>query len=108
MLACSVFSPPHFLPQSYLSEKCAPELGKCTGFPSRTNPQVSLVTFGAVNVGDAAYVQDFNKRVNARIIDFEKDRTKQVSITALRPSSAATKTAQLALSGRPACQHQKL
>jgi hypothetical protein len=39
---------------------------------------VSLVTFGSVNVGDAAFVEDFNTRVNARVVDFEKDRTQQV------------------------------
>jgi hypothetical protein len=40
---------------------------------------VSLVALAACNAGNAAFAADFNKRVNARLVDFELDRVTAVS-----------------------------
>lgn len=45
---------------------------------ARSSVQVTAVTFGAPNVGDATFVSDYNSRVNTRNVQFFADIVTQV------------------------------
>lgn len=50
---------------------------------ARSSTQVTAVTFGAPNVGDAAFVSDYNSRVNTRNVQFFADIVPQVRLGCL-------------------------
>jgi hypothetical protein len=65
----------HFCLQKYLQKACAK-------FPAqnRCKPCISVITFAAPHVGDAKFVSDFNKRINARILKYKDDFVAQVCL----------------------------
>jgi hypothetical protein len=62
--------PSLLLPQKYLNA-------------ARSATQVTVVTFGAPNIGDSAFAGDYNRRVNTRNIQFFADIVTQVSCICL-------------------------
>jgi hypothetical protein len=68
--------------QRYLAKECnittAPDACKFLPAPLRTRPYVFLVAFAACNAGNSVLTADFNRTVNARMVDFESDRTRKV------------------------------
>uniref|UniRef100_A0A383VL47 Fungal lipase-type domain-containing protein n=1 Tax=Tetradesmus obliquus TaxID=3088 RepID=A0A383VL47_TETOB len=67
--------------EKYLAKECnsTTNPGACKFLPAslRAKPLVSLVGFAACNAGSPAFAADFNKRVNARLVDFEFDRVRK-------------------------------
>jgi hypothetical protein len=70
--------------QRYLTKECnittAPASCKFVPAPLRRRPYVSLVAFAACNAGNSIFAADLNRRVNARLVDFEQDRTRKVRL----------------------------
>lgn len=67
--------------EKYLAKECnsTTNPGACKFLPAslRAKPLVSLVGFAACNAGNPAFAADFNKRVNARLMDFAFDRVRK-------------------------------
>lgn len=79
--------------QKFLQEQCASKPA-WQAWPKK-QPLVTGVMFAAPHVGDSAFTQDFDARVNARRVVFEYDLTSQVRCAAAhhaRPCTAAPGT----------------
>lgn len=75
---CHTHHPSHTAAASTAPTAAAATVSQKYLTAARSSSQVTAVLFGSPNVGDAAFADDFNSRVDTRNIEFQNDMVAQV------------------------------